>query len=118
VVSNQVDDADVVPFFVVLTWLGGVGAWAMHEPFGGRRRSVARGIGLVWLLAAAWAAALLLAFAGSSSPPPGPGTTFLGIPTTAYHLLGLYGGTALVVAGALGSDRWFARSSRSRGRAG
>ena len=32
---------------VALTWLGGVGAWAMHEPFGDPRRSVARGVAIV-----------------------------------------------------------------------
>ena len=107
--SSQAGDVDVVPFFLVLAWLGGLAGWAMHVPFGGARRGLALAIGVVWLLSAAWVAALLLAF-DSSSPTAATGTTFLGIPTTAYHLLGLYGGAVLVVAGAFGSDRWFARA--------
>lgn len=52
-------DADIVPFFVGLTFLGGVEAWAVHPPFIGRRRWVARGVALLWFAAAGWVGVLL-----------------------------------------------------------
>lgn len=110
VISSQDGDADLVPFFVGLTVLGGMAAWAAHEPFVGRRRALARGIALLWLLAAFWVGALLLVYSGDSSAPrPEPKATYLGLTATAYHVAGLYGGAALVLIGAFGADRWFVR---------
>jgi hypothetical protein len=116
VISSQDGDADVVPFFVGLTVLGGVVAWAAHDPFVGRRRLLAQIIALVWLLAAFWVGALLLVYAGGgSAPPPGPAATYLGLTATAYHLAGLYGGLALVLAAAFAPARWFDRLTSGGG---
>ncbi len=40
VIASLDGDADIVPFFVGLTFLGGVEAWAAHPPFVGTRRHV------------------------------------------------------------------------------
>jgi hypothetical protein len=103
VVASQDGDASIVPFFVVLTVLAGVGAWATHEPFVGPRRWLARGIGVAWLGAAGWIGFLLLwqqAACGCSSPPPAPEATYLGLAATVYHLAGVYLGGALMAVAA------------------
>jgi hypothetical protein len=104
VVASQDGDADIVPFFFGLTVLGGVGAWALHEPYGGRRRLLARGIGVTWLGAAGWIGALLLwqqAVCGCSFPAPiAPEETYLGLTATIYHLAGVYLGGALMAVAA------------------
>jgi len=105
-------EPSIVPFFIGLTFLGGVEAAAAYPPFEGQRRLVARGVALLWLLAAAWAGVLLLmsiTVMQASSPPPTPELTFLGLPATVYHVAGLYGGVVLVVASAFGPARWFER---------
>jgi hypothetical protein len=96
-------DADIVPFFVGLTFLGGLGAWAMHEPFVGRRVLVGRAVGVVWLGAAAWIGVLLVWYqtaCGCSYPSRPPEATYLGLTATVYHLAGLYLGGALVAVAA------------------
>jgi peptidoglycan/LPS O-acetylase OafA/YrhL len=73
VIASLDSDADIVPFFVGLTFLGGVGAWAAHPPFEGSRRWIARGTTLLWLIAAVWVAVLLtlsVTVWQASSPPP------------------------------------------------
>jgi hypothetical protein len=103
VVASQDGDADIVPFFIGLTVLAGVGAWALHEPYAGQRRLLARGIGVTWLGAAGWIGALLLwqqALCGCSSPPPVPAETYLGLTATIYHLAGVYLGGALMAVAA------------------
>ena len=103
VISSQDGDADLVPFFVALTVLGGVGAWAMHEPYVGRRRLMARGIGVTWLGAAGWIGFLLLwerALCGCSSPPPMAEATYLGLTASIYHMIAVYLGGALMAVGA------------------
>ena len=105
-------DGGVVPFFVGLTFFAGVEAWATRSPFAGPRRTLARVIAGAWLLAALWIGVLLLMFevaCGCSGPPPPPTTLYLGLPGTAYHLLGLYGGLVLILASAFGHDHWFDR---------
>jgi len=102
-IASQDGDADIVPFFIGLTVLAGVGAWALHEPYEGRRRLLARGIGVTWLGAAGWIGALLLwqqALCGCSSPPPAPEATYLGLTATVYHLAGVYLGGALMTVAA------------------
>ncbi len=95
---------DIVPFFVGLTFLGGVVGWATHDPYVGIRRRIARTVALVWLLAAVWVGVLLIMYvtvwSGSSGPPPGPVATYLGLPATVYHLIGLYGGVVLILVSA------------------
>lgn len=109
VISSLDADPDLVPFFVGLTFLGGVVAWAVAGPASPRHRRIAVGAAGLWTLAAVWVAVLLLMFLtvwqGSSSPPPGPVQTYLGLPGTVYHLLGLYGGWALVALATFGPDR-------------
>jgi hypothetical protein len=104
VIASQDGDADLVPFFIGLTLLAGVAAWAVHEPYGGGRRLLARGIGAVWLGAAGWIGALLLwqqALCGCSYPAPiAPDATYLGLTATVYHLAGVYVGGALVAVAA------------------
>lgn len=114
VVASLDGDLDIVPFFVGLTFLGGVEAWAAHPPFMGTRRHVTRAIGLVWLLAAAWVGALLVILrAQSGGPPPGPEATYLGLIATVYHLVGLYGGMVLAMLAAFGREGWIERSVKS-----
>jgi hypothetical protein len=103
VVASQDGDADIVPFFIGLTVLAGLGAWALHEPYDGQRRLLSRGIGVTWLGAAGWIGALLLwqqALCGCSSPPPVPEETYLGLTATIYHLAGVYLGGALMAVAA------------------
>jgi hypothetical protein len=112
VVASEDGDADIVPFFVGLTVAAGVEAWAAHPPFEGRRRWTAGLIALLWVVAAAWIAVLLVMYqAMSSRPPPLPEDTYLGLTATVYHLIGLYGGAALVSASAIGPDAWFERAT-------
>lgn len=98
VISSLDADPDLVPFFVGLTFLGGLVAWAVAAPV----RRIAVGAALLWTVAAIWVGVLLLmlvtVWQGSSGPTPGPVPTYLGLPGTFYHLLGLYGGWVLVVA--------------------
>ena len=110
VIASLDGDADVVPFFVGLTFLGGVQAGAAHPPFAGQRRLAARWGALLWLLAAIWVGVLLLTYVGASRPTPAPEATYLGLTATLYHLIGLYGGLVLVLGGAFGPDRCFQRS--------
>jgi hypothetical protein len=112
-VASQVADADYAPFFIGLSFLGGVEAWAGREPMDGRHRAIATWTATIWLVAAAWVGVLLLwsvASVGGSGPPPGPPKTFLAVPVTVFYLVGLYGGAALVAWSAFG------RSFTSRGR--
>ncbi len=109
VVASVDGDADIVPFFVGLTFLGGVEAWAVHPPFIGLRRWVARVVALLWFAAAAWIGVLLVMYVTvwqASGPSPGPEAAYLGLTATAYHLLGLYGGLVLAVAAAFAPRRW------------
>jgi hypothetical protein len=107
VVANQDGDADIVPFFVGLTVLGGIGAWAVHEPYAGVRRRLAFGVGFVWLAAAVWIGALLVLYqvtCGCSRAEPPPEETYLGLTATVYHVAGLYLGGALIWVAAW--SRW------------
>ncbi len=103
VISSLDGDADLVPFFIGLTFLGGIGAWAVHEPYSGQRRLLARGVGVLWLGAAGWIGVLLLwfqALCACSYPPPPPESTYLGLTATVYHLAGVYVGGALMAVAA------------------
>ncbi len=111
VIASLDGDGDIVPFFVGLTFAGGVAAWAAHPPFAGPRARVAKAVALVWLVAAIWVGVLLLMYVTvwqPSSPAPSvPVPTHLGIPATVYHLVGLYGGCVLVLLLAFGRPGWF-----------
>jgi hypothetical protein len=103
VVASEDGDASLVPFFIALTVAGGVGAWALHEPFEGYRLLAARGVGIAWLGAAGWIGVLLImerVACGCSSPPPSAEATYLGVTATVYHLAGVYLGGALVAVAA------------------
>ena len=102
VVSSQADDPDYVPFFVGLTLLGAIAAWAAHPPFAGPRRRVFDGVLVAWGLAAVWVLGLLITFSGSSTvPSSGVEETSLGLSVTVFHVLGLYGGLGLLLL-----ERW------------
>ncbi len=102
VIASLDGDPDIVPFFVGLTFLGGLGAWAVREPFVGRRAFAGRAIAALWLGAAIWVGALLVLYqatCGCSYPPRPPEATYLGLTATIYHLVGLYlGGAMMAVA--------------------
>jgi hypothetical protein len=103
VVTSRDGDHDFVPFFVGLTLAGGVGAWAVHEPYVGARRAIARLIALAWVGAAVLIGGLLIwyqALCACSSPVPPPEETYLGLTATAYRLVALFVGTALMVVAA------------------
>jgi heme/copper-type cytochrome/quinol oxidase subunit 3 len=114
VIASLDRDADIVPFFVGLTFAGGVAAWAAHPPFEGSRRRVAQGVALIWLVAAVWVGVLLVMYVtvwqGGATPPPTPEQAYLGLPATAYHLVGLYVGAVLVLLLAFGRQSWFGGS--------
>ena len=113
VIASLDRDADIVPFFVGLTFAGGVAAWAAHPPFDGARRRVAQGVALAWLVAAVWVGVLLVMYVTvwqGASPPPTPEQAYLGIPATAYHLVGLYAGAVLVFLLAFGRAGWLGGS--------
>jgi hypothetical protein len=103
VVASQDGDGDIVPFFVGLTVAGGIGAWAMHEPYTGRRQLLGRFIGGAWLIAAGWIGVLLVMYqatCGCSMPVRPPETTYLGLTATIYHLAAVYLGGALMAVAA------------------
>ena len=104
VISSQDGDPDFVPFFVGLTLLGGVLAWAVSRPEGTARRWITVAVVGTWSVAALWVGALLFmagtVWQSSSTVPPGPEATYLGLTATVYHVLGLYGGWVLVVLAA------------------
>ncbi len=102
VVASQDGDGDIVPFFVALTVAGGIHAWAVANPTGRRHRPVAHGIAGAWTVAGVWIGVLLVGYRAAcacSGPPPLPEDTYLGLTATVYHLVGLYGGLALVLVG-------------------
>ena len=112
VIASLDGDGDIVPFFVGLTFAGGVAAWGAQPPFEGPRARVAKGVALVWLVAAIWVGVLLVMYvtvwqASTSGPSPVPDQTYLGIPATVYHLVGLFGGAVLVLVLAFGRSGWF-----------
>jgi hypothetical protein len=111
VIASLDGDADIVPFFVGLTFLGGVAAASVHEPFIGRRQLLAQSAALVWVGAAGVIGALLLwsqALCACTRPYPSPEATYLGLTATVYHLVGVYVGGALVAVAA------FSRALRLR----
>jgi len=119
VIASLDGDADIVPFFVGLTFLGGVGAWAAHSPFEGSRRRIAQGATLLWLIAAVWVGVLLVMSVTvwqASSPPPRPEDTYLGLTATVYHLVGLYAGAVLMLVSTFGPDRWLDQRGPNAGR--
>jgi hypothetical protein len=98
VVASLDGDTEIVPFFIGLTFLGGVEAWAIVAG----RSSVARALALLWLLAAVWAGVLLLWYVigGGDGPAPAPEATYLGLAAAVYHLIGLFGGAVFALSGA------------------
>ena len=111
VVASEADPS-IVPFFIGLVVIGGLEASMAQSPYIGARRRVARGLALLWLGAASWIGLLLVmenTVWQASAPTAGSAAAYLGVPATAYHLLGLFGGLLLILASALGPDRWFDR---------
>ena len=106
-------DADIVPFFIGLTFLGGIGGWAAHAGVG-VTRTTARAVALIWSGAAVWVGVLLVwSSTLGVGPEPPPEATYAGLTATVYHLVGLYGGAALMLVSAYGNDRWLERARRS-----
>jgi hypothetical protein len=114
IVASLDGEGDIVPFFVGLTFAGGLAAWAAHPPFAGMRRRVAQFVAVAWLVAACWVGVLLVMsltlWQGSSSPPPIPEATYVGLPATSYHLVGLYAGAVFVLLLAFGRASWLGDS--------
>lgn len=108
VMASLDGDQDIVPFFVGLTFIGAVEAWAVRPPFEGPRRWLAQAFALLWLFAAIWIAVLLLWYQANvrAGAPPGIERAYLGLPATVYHLVGLYGGLLLVLVAAFGPVGW------------
>jgi hypothetical protein len=107
-VAAALSDTTIVPFYLGLTFVGGVQAAVTYPPYLGRRRQAAQGLALLWLIAAVWVGVLLLLYNtawGDIVAPPGPTVLFLGLPATVFHLIGLYGGAALSLASAFGAGR-------------
>ena len=120
-ISSLDHDDSFVPFFVGLTFLGGLEAWAAHDSFEGARRTVARSAALLWGLAATWVAVLLVMSVTvwqASSPPPQPEALYAGLTATVYHVVGLFGGAVLVMLSAFAPAQWFERLPRMAREAG
>ena len=103
IVASQDGDTDIVPLFVGLTFLGGIGAWSVREPYVGTRRVIARVIGVVWVAGAVLVGGLLLwyqALCGCSGPVPPPDATYLGLTATTYNLVAMFLGGALMAVAA------------------
>ena len=103
IVSSQDGDSDLVPFFVGLTLLGGIGAWAVQEPYAGTRRLLGRVIAVGWMVTAIAVGVLLLwyqALCACTSPVPPPEATYIGLTATVYHLAALFVGGALMAVAA------------------
>ncbi len=103
VVVSQLDgDLDLVPFFVALTLLGGIGAFVVREPYV-RRRRLGAVIATGWIAAAVIIGGLLLwhrALCGCSMPEPVAESTYLGLTATVYHVAAVYLGGALMTVAA------------------
>lgn len=114
VVADLDHDYGLVPFFIGLTFLGGVIAWGVSRPARTPPRWAAYGATLLWTLAAVWAGTLLL-MAGliwqASSPPPQPEGLYAGLTATVYHVIGLFGGCLLVLIATFGPDRLLQRTA-------
>jgi hypothetical protein len=114
IIASLDGDGDIVPFFVGLTFAGGLAAWAAQPPFGGTRRRLAQVVALAWLVAACWVGLLLVmsvtVWQASSTAPSAPDATYLGLPATAYHLVGVYAGSVLVLLLAFGRAGWLGDS--------
>ena len=103
IVSSQDGESDLVPFFVGLTLLGGIGAWAVHEPYAGTRRLLGRVIAVAWVVGAIAVGGLLLwyqAICACSGPVPPPEATYIGLTATVYHLAAVFGGGTLMAVAA------------------
>lgn len=116
VIASLDGDADIVPFFIGLTFLGGAMAWAAHPSLDARRRMLTRGIASLWVFVAAWAGILLIWYLamGHDGPPPLPEATYLGLTATVYHLVGLFGGAVLAAIAAFAPDAWLDRFAGGR----
>ena len=102
-VSQLDGDIDVVPFFLGLTVLGGVGALAVREPYSERRRLVGTMIATAWIAAAIIIGGLLLwhqALCGCSMPEPTAQATYVGLTATVFHVTAVYLGGALMTVAA------------------
>lgn len=103
IVTSQDGDSDIVPLFVGLTFLGGIGAWAVHEPYLGTRQVIARVIGVVWVAGAIFVGGLLLwyqALCACSGPVPPPEARTSALTATTYHLVAIFLGGALMAVAA------------------
>jgi hypothetical protein len=102
-VSQLDGDIDLVPFFVGLTVLGGVGAFAVREPYTDNRRVFGAMVATAWVAAAFIIGGLLLwerALCACSGPIPTAEATYLGLTATVYHVAGVYLGGALMAVAA------------------
>ena len=113
IVASQDGDTDMVPFFIGLTLLGGIGAWAVHEPYSGTRRLLGRIIAVGWVVVAIFVGGLLLwyqALCACTGPVPPPEATYIGLTATFYRLAALFVGGALMAVAAF--SRALAPASR------
>ena len=102
VVVSQLD-GDLVPFFVGLTVLGSVGAFAVPEPYMDNRRVFGAMVATAWIAAAVIIGGLLLwrrALCGCSMPEPITEATYLGLTATVHHVAAVYLGGALMTVAA------------------
>ncbi len=114
-ISRLDGDADLDPFFLILVVASLlVAALLARSPVGLPARYATKALAVTWIVAAAWAAALLVNFqlaCACSRPDPAslPAAPLAGL-ATAFHVLATYGGGALVAIAA------FARPASVRDR--
>ena len=103
VIASLDGDSDIVPFFMGLTFVGGVAAWGFGAGAAASGPLLGRIAAGGWLFAAAWIGGLLLMYqmaCACSGPPQPDEATYLGLTATVYHLAGVYLGGALVTVAA------------------
>jgi hypothetical protein len=115
---SAVDHAEYfVPFYVGLMVLGVLNAWVVRRPHASVERWIATGTAGLWVLAAAWAAALLImsvTIMQASSPPPTPENPYAGLTPTTYRVAALFGGAILLLTATFAPGGVNARGGESR----
>jgi hypothetical protein len=118
VLVSSVDHAEYfVPFYSGLMVLGVLNAWAVRQPHASVGRWIAIGTAGLWVMAAVWAAALLImsvTIMQTSSPPPAAESLYAGVTPTTYRVAALFGGAILLLGATFAPGGVTARGRESR----
>lgn len=92
-------------FFIAAAVLASVQAWCVRAPYDPMRMRLARSIAVAWTAGAIWIGVLLMMYQSAARPPALSEETYLGLTSTVYHLVGVYGGTLAVLVAAFAPFR-------------